>query len=139
MSESTADSRGKGVVLESESPREIARDISLVNRAWRERWKISEERKLRLVERLFDITEKTSVTALDSSGEQVELEDPADKNAIAAAKVLVAMDTANQREDPAPQLVEHKHTHDLGPVTADNFVEYKRIAAQRIAELGGNS
>lgn len=131
------DSPGRGIVLESDSPREISRDIALVNRARRERWPIPEERKIALVDRLFKIAEKESVTGLDSQGNAVELDDAADKNAIAASKVLVAMDSENAKQDPAP--VEHHHTHELGPVTVENLEQHRQILAERIARLGGDA
>lgn len=131
------DSTGRGVVLESDSPREISREIALVNRARRERWPIPEDRRARLVDRLFAITEKESVTALDSTGTAVELEDVADKNAIAAAKVLVAMDSENAKQDPAP--VEHHHTHELGPVTAENLEQHRQRLLERADRLGCHS
>jgi hypothetical protein len=41
--------------------------------------------------------------------------------------------------DGIPQQVEHHHTHELGPVTVDNFAESKRKLAERIARLGRDS
>ena len=38
--------------------------------------------------------------------------------------------------DQPTQQVEHHHTHELGPITADNFAESKRQLAARIARLG---
>ena len=35
-----------------------------------------------------------------------------------------------------PQQVEHHHTHELGPITADNFERSKQQLAARIARLG---
>jgi hypothetical protein len=72
---------------------------------------------------------------------KIALETPDDELAIKAAaevRQMVAQDLKIEA-DGQPQQVEHHHTHELGPVTADNFAESKRKLAERIARLGGNS
>jgi hypothetical protein len=61
------------------------------------------------------------------------------RDQIAAMKVLLAMKEQNNKSEPVPQQIEHHHTHELGPVTADNFAESKRKLAERIARLGRDS
>lgn len=54
------------------------------------------------------------------------------RDQVAAAKVLLAMKGQND-EYEQPRQIEHHHTHDIGPVTADNLAEHKR---RLLAELG---
>jgi hypothetical protein len=59
---------------------------------------------------------------------------------IRAASVLLAMNEANQKlEPPAVKHVEHHHTHQVTPVTAENIDERKQKLAARIARLSDNS
>jgi hypothetical protein len=72
---------------------------------------------------------------------KIALTNPDDKLALdAAAEVrqMVAQDLKIEA-DGVPQQIEHHHTHELGPVTADNFAESKRKLAERIARLGRDS
>lgn len=139
MADDSGESTGKGVVLESEAPRDQARDIALVNRARRERWPIPEDRKSSLVDRLFEIAQKKTVAVAGPEGILLQDESTADKNAIAAAKVLVAMDCENAKQDPAPVEHEHRHTHELGPITVENFEQHRRQLLERADRLGGHS
>lgn len=83
-------------VLEPSSHR--TSDIRMVNRAIRERWRIPEDKRNGIVDRLVQIvdTEKTNVSAAD--GSTYESYDAADKNSVAAARVLVAMEGQNQAD-----------------------------------------
>lgn len=58
------------------------------------------------------------------------------RDQIAAMKVLLAMKDQNDKSQPSPQQIEHHHTHELGPVTAENFERSKQRLAERIARLG---
>ena len=117
---------GVGAVLCEDQPRRvIVRDLQLVARARREGWLRDPEDMRRIADRVVKIA----------------LETPDDELAIKAAaevRQMVAQDLKIEA-DGQPQQVEHHHTHELGPVTADNFAESKRKLAERIARLGGNS
>lgn len=73
-------------------------DVALVGRAVKERWPVDGIKRPAIVTRLQKIVEKESVTAI-VKGELVEAELPADVNAIAAARVLVAMVGQNQADE----------------------------------------
>ena len=117
---------GVGAVLCEDQPkRVIVRDLQLVARARREGWLRDPEDMRRIADRVVKIA----------------LETPDDELAIKAAaevRQMVAQDL-KMESDGQPQQIEHHHTHELGPVTADNFAESKRKLAERIARLGGNS
>ncbi len=93
----STDLSGKGVSGLLLDPLAETKDISLLRRAIKERWRIPEDRKDGLVTRLFDIVEKTSVTVMTKDGPE-SIDDKADTNAIAAARVIVAMEGQNQIE-----------------------------------------
>ena len=117
---------GVGAVLCEDQPRRvIVRDLQLVARARREGWLRDPEDMRRIADRVV----------------RIALETPDDELAIKAAaevRQMVAQDL-KIKADGQPQQVEHHHTHEFGPVTADNFAESKRKLAERIARLGGNS
>ncbi len=106
---------------------EIASDCRLINRALRERWPVPEAVRERIVNRLVKI--------IDTEGSEPK----SDKNAIAAASVIVRMVGQNQKEQPATSMVEHHHVHELGPITADNLEFHRQRLARRVAQLGQNS
>lgn len=81
------------------NPATVRSDSRMVARAIKERWPVPEDRKAGLVDRLFGIVAKTFVTVMDKTGNTVELDDKADTNAIAAARVIVAMEGQNQEEE----------------------------------------
>lgn len=62
------------------------------------------------------------------------------RDQLGAARVLVEMMKYNQAlepQQPQPtQHVEHHHTHELGPVTADNFEQHRQARLARIAAGG---
>jgi hypothetical protein len=72
---------------------------------------------------------------------KIALNTPDEELAVRAAaevRQMVAQDLKIEA-DGMPQQIEHHHTHELGPVTADNFAESKRKLAERIARLGRDS
>lgn len=79
---------------------EERKDIGLLRRAIRERWAGVETKAAAIVERLAEIVDKRSVEVVTKQG-IVEVDGPADQNAIAAASVLVAMMGQNQRDELA--------------------------------------
>lgn len=78
-------------------------DTRLVAKAAKQRWPINQKKRNTLVNRLTGIVEKTSVSTMTKHGEVVEVELPADINAIQAAKVLVEMEAQNQKDDHAAE------------------------------------
>ena len=74
------------------------KDIGLTSRAIRERWNISDFVRDQITERLLKVVAKESVEVMTSKGPQ-SLEYPADVNAIAASRVLVAMESQNQSDE----------------------------------------
>lgn len=71
-------------------PAQETRDLKLLERAIRNRWPINDEHRSAIVNRLLRIVDKDEVTVMTKMGPAV-LEEPADKNSVAAARVLVAM------------------------------------------------
>lgn len=55
-----------------------------------------------------------------------------------AGKLLLAFMEYNKsvRQEAVPQQIEHHHTHELGPVTEQNFAEVKRQLVARISGAG---
>ena len=117
---------GEGAVLCEDQPvRVIQRDLQLVRRARREGWLSDPSVMQKIADRVVKIA----------------LHNPDDKLALdAAAEVrqMVAQDLKIEA-DGIPQQIEHHHTHELGPVTANNFAESKQQLAERIARLGRDS
>jgi hypothetical protein len=117
---------GEGAVLCEDQPvRVIQRDLQLVGRARREGW-------LRDPGVMQKIADRVVKIALTSPDEKLALD------AASEVRQMVAQDLKIEA-DGIPQQVEHRHTHELGPVTADNFAESKRKLAERIARLGRDS
>lgn len=112
----------------------IRKDLALIHRAYREGWPIDPEKAAMLSDRLFEITGKRTVTVITKEG-MAEAEGPADVNAIAAARVLVAMAGQNQKLEP--RQVEHRHIHEIGPVTEANIEQHRQLRAERLAGIVG--
>lgn len=72
--------------------------MALARRAIRERWNISAVAREQIADRLLKIVAKETVAVMTSKGPQ-SLEYPADVNAIAASRVLVAMEGQNQSDE----------------------------------------
>lgn len=79
-------------------PNRMNADLRLASRAVRERWRLSDPKCDMLVNRLFDVAEKKTVSVPTKFGVK-ECEGPADANAIAAASVIVRMMGQNQDDD----------------------------------------
>ena len=67
------------------------------------------------------------------------------KEQIAAGRLLVSMNAQNQKNNPTPKKVLHKHKHTVspvGPVTEENLEERRRLNLERLASgrqnTGGN-
>lgn len=117
---------GEGAVLCEDQPvRVIQRDLQLVRRARREGW-------LRDVSVMQKIADRVVSIALNNPDDKLALD------AAAEVRQMVAQDLKIEA-DGIPQQVEHHHTHELGPVTVDNFAESKRKLSERIARLGRDS
>ena len=86
-------------ILTTDKP---SRDIALVANAVKKRWPIKAANARELVDRLLDITRKTEVTVATKDG-VATVEAPADVNAIAAARVLVAMVGQNDKAAEGPK------------------------------------
>jgi hypothetical protein len=127
------------------------KDIALVRRAIKERWAGVESKASAIVERLAEIVEKRTVEVVTKQG-VVNVDCPADQNAIAAASVLVTMMGQNQRDElaerkanqpqspaqPAPNVAIQINnggalgTSETGGITASSIA--LRIAAGRVSE-----
>lgn len=79
-------------------PVRIRQDARLIERAIRHRWTIEDAKRPGIVDRLIGIVAKTEVGVMSKHG-IVQLDGPADQNAIAAARCLVAMDALNQADE----------------------------------------
>lgn len=85
-----------GGLLTSDNPKEIKKDLRMIEGAVRKGWNI--KRKNMIQRRLLEIVEKTHVSVPTKNG-MVDCDGPADSNAIAAARVLVAMNGQDQADD----------------------------------------
>jgi hypothetical protein len=99
-------------------------DLATVRRAIREGWDIPED-LLRVLPKV------AGQIALDKKEKS--------PNRLKAIETIIKMKGQNENREPIPQQIEHHHTHELGPITADNFAESKRKLAERIARLGRDS
>lgn len=95
--------RGAGKTIMLADAKETKQDAKLIERAVRERWPIGPRKRFALVQRLAGIVEKSTIEVPVGGGEfgpqMLELEGPADANAIAAGRVLVAMAAQNQADE----------------------------------------
>lgn len=138
--ESMSKNRGgdTGGLLTSNNTREVRKDLQLVERAVRSGWNI--KRKNMIKRRLLEIMEKTHVSVPTKMG-TVDVDGPADSNAIAAARVLVAMNGQDQSDDhlaikhqaEQPNTVVNIHNNNV--TTIDN----RRIELARLAKSLGAS
>ena len=78
-------------------------DTRLMSRAVRERWPIDDVKRAVIINRLCRIVDKDDVAVTDQQGTVQYDEATADRNAIAAARVLVAMISQNQRDEQPRQ------------------------------------
>lgn len=135
--EAVARSRGRGDSGKLlTDPHRIRSDEQLVNKAVRGRWNVRRKNMIR--RRLEGIVDKKTADVLCKGGEIVTMEAPADKLAIEASRVLVAMNAQDQVDDlkggetpPAPTPVE---------VNVHVAVDNRRIELARLAhKLGARS
>ena len=99
------DDSSRGIGLSEpilQDPHRVYEDTRIAAVAIKKRWNIPEGKRSGLIDRLFGITEKTSNVILTKAG-PFDSESDADKNAVAAAKVILAMEGQNQvDEKPEP-------------------------------------
>ena len=126
-------SRGLGVSPLSEpillDPHRMNADQRMVNRAVRERWNIPRKKRRALVNRLLEIAEKRSVLVPTKEG-AIEMDGPADVNAMGATKILVQMVAQNQSD-------EH-HKEDLTKPSSGTVVniDNRKLTILRIPDNG---
>ena len=116
---SAENGEGDTVLCDDQPVRVIGRDLQLIGRARREGWLRDPADMQRIADRVVRI-------ALDSPFDDIALK------AAAEIRQMVAQDLKIE-SNGIPQQIEHHHTHDIGPVTADNLAEHKR---RLLAELG---
>lgn len=122
----SSNSNGVGGVLCEEQPvRVLQRDLQLIGRARREGWLRDPADMQRIADRVVNI-------ALFTPDEKLAV------SAAAEVRQMVAQDLKIE-SDGIPQQIEHHHTHELSPVTAENFERSKQQLAERIARLGRDS
>lgn len=105
-------------------PGHVRADLAIVRRAVREGWEIPEQL-------LSALPRVAGAMALDKKEKSTVR--------LKAIETIIKMRGQNEEREPIPQQVEHHHTHELGPITADNFAESKRKLAERIARIGRDS
>lgn len=81
-------------------PHRLASDIKTVGRAVREGWDVDSGTKKIVKGRLLTVLQKETVTVMTKMG-PAQLDGPADSNAVAAARVFVAMNGQDQADDHA--------------------------------------
>lgn len=96
-------------------------DVRLYGQALRERWPISDDKRAKLIEILFQV-------AGDGTG------DP--RARVSAAKVLVDMDKLNAQ--PAGPRAVHQHLHITSRET-DDIEERRRILIEKAARIGNDA
>ena len=99
-------------------------DLATVRRGIREGWDIPEQL-------LAALPKVAGGIALDKKEKT--------QNRLKAIETIIKMKGQNDSLEPSLQQIEHHHTHELGPVTANNFAESKQQLAERIARLGRDS
>lgn len=87
-------------------PHRTTSDIKTVGRAVREGWGVDAEIKLEVKARLLEVVRKKTVTVMTKLGPYA-LDGPADSNAVAAARVFVAMNGQDQADDHAAMKQNH--------------------------------
>jgi hypothetical protein len=108
------DQSGEGqelrILADPQDHKQTLVDARLMARAVRERWPIDEDKRAAIVNRLCRIVDTEQVASITADGREVNDEDKATRNSIAAARVLVAMIGQNQRDElphggPLPPVV----------------------------------
>lgn len=98
------------------NPNTVNKDLRLLNRAVRSGWNI--RRKNMIKRRLESVLLKETVSVPTKNG-MVEVDGPADSNAIAAARVLVAMNGQDQADDHLAMKVELEAQANKGGVNVN--------------------
>lgn len=93
------------------SPRHVRRDCRELLSAVKKRWDIPD--KDAIVKRLFAILNKETVTATNAEGDEIVSEAAADRNAAAAAKVLLALEAQNQADEHHNEGSTMNHVHSV--------------------------
>lgn len=94
------DSRGWGLSEPTlQEPCRVRQDLRLVQRAVKHRWPLKRSKCRDLADRLFEVVDKRAVSVVTKTGDIVTIDGPADVNAIAAARVIVAMSGQNQADE----------------------------------------
>ncbi len=124
-------------------PHRMSHDLRLLARAVKERWPV--RKRDVVVKRLLGIVEKTQVEVMTKTG-PASLDGPADANAVAAARVLVAMEAQNQDDQHHNdgETVNHKHSGAVGVAAvvrqeALNDPEYLEFCRSRIGQGDRNT
>lgn len=132
-----AGSQRSVLLLADMDPAQTKSDLRLIRKAQREGWKISPKVKRIIARRLVGIVQKTEVEVVTKDG-MAHVDGPADTNAIAAARVLVAMNGQDQVDDHKGTPDEVHHTHDIGiesmrqmMMSDPTYVEFLRQQAER--------
>lgn len=81
-------------------PHNLLRDIALTGSAVKQRWPIDDAKRGQLIERLMGVVLKETVSVPTKDG-IFNLDGPADSNAVAASRVLVAAMAQNQADEHA--------------------------------------
>lgn len=119
---SAENGEGETVLCEGQQARVVVRDLQLVGRARREGWLRDPADMQRIADRVVSI-------ALTSPFDEIALK------AAAEVRQMVAQDLKIEA-DGIPQQIEHHHTHEIGPVTEQNFADAKRQLVARIGRAG---
>ena len=104
--------QGVGVSILADT-RRTRSDLRMIGMSAKKRWPTKESHKRIIRDRLMEIVQKRTVGVM-SKGGPVELEAPADANAIAAARVYGLFESQNQADDhhAEGELVTHEHIVD---------------------------
>lgn len=96
-----ADCGQMSVLADVSDAKQVRKDLGLVNQAIKKRWPVTETAMKKIVRRMMDVIEKTSVDVIGPEGMVFNDEAKADANSIAASKVIVQMSAMNQRDELA--------------------------------------
>lgn len=130
-SEEPQTSRGQGDLVVLSDPHRIRSDCNMIRRAVKEGWIVDPDKRPAVVDRLLEIVETREVTVVTSSGEALQVTDQADKNAIAAARVLAAMSSEAQADRHHVENHNQKERHH-----ADDLAVNKANAMSNAANAG---
>jgi hypothetical protein len=101
-----------------EDNRQMAKDLRMVNMAIRRGWKVDDETKEILIQRMVEVAKKTTVAVATSTGIQ-DVESIADSNAIRAAAILLSMESQN--------MTRQHHAEDQGKNKTQINIDNRRV------------